>query len=270
MFDINELEKKWLKYKIKSYLPHAIIITSTIVISTILFTTINYQNSKNIVQDLNHPTAAKDENKSIVKAEIITAKIVDSNTQNNLLENEPKKAFDEKALNEPKKVETKVVIAPSLSFMDKINKSTVSEPIRIIEVEAPAVEIIKEEDRTIAKEEAIIHEEPKGTVNIKRQSTQNDIEQVIKRFKKSNDPTLSLFIAKSYYNSGDYNLAYNYALTTNEIDSNQETSWIIFAKSLVKLDQKDKAVETLKEYIKHSHSANAKALLDEILSGEMR
>ncbi|MDO8455083.1 MAG: CDC27 family protein [Sulfurimonas sp.] len=268
MFDINELERKWLTYKIKSYLPHAVIITSTIVISTILFTTINYQNSKNIVQDVNRTAVAKDENNSIVKAEIITAKIVDSNTQNNLLKNEPKKALDEK--NEPKKVETKVVLTPSLSFIDKINKSTLSEPIRIVEVEAPAVEIIKEKERVIANEETIIHEEPKGSINIKRQSTQNDIEQVIKRFKKSNDPTLSLFIAKSYYNSGDYNLAYNYALTTNEIDSNLETSWIIFAKSLVKLDQKDKAVETLKEYIKHSHSANAKALLDEILSGEMR
>ncbi len=276
MFDINELERKWLTYKIKSYLPHAIIIISTLVIFITLFTTINYQNSKSRVQNGNTAAVAKDGNISKVKAETITAKKVDSNTQNTPLENTPQKAqetinekfFNEK--NETKKVETKVVLTPSLSFMDKINKSTVSEPIRIIEAEAPAVETVKEEERVIAKEEAITLEEPKGSINIKRQNIQNDIEQVIKRFKKSNDPTLSLFIAKSYYNAGDYNLAYNYALITNEIDSNQETSWIIFAKSLVKLDQKDKAVETLKEYIKQSHSANAKTLMDEILSGEMK
>ncbi|MCX6075939.1 MAG: CDC27 family protein [Campylobacterales bacterium] len=258
MFDINELERKWLTYKIKFYLPHAVITVSIIVIFIILLTTINYQNSKNTFQDINRTAVAKDENNSKAKTETITAKIVDSNAQNNLSENKPKK------------IETKIVITPSLRFMDKINKSTLPEPIRIIEAEAPAVEIIKEEERVIAKEEVITLEEPKSTINIKRQNIQNDIEQVIKRFKKSNDPSLSLFIAKSYYNSGDYNLAYNYALITNEIDNNQEASWIIFAKSLVKLDQKDKAVETLKEYIKHSHSANAKTLMDEIVSGEMK
>lgn len=269
MFDIHELERKWLRYKIKSYLPHAVITLSIIVIFTTLFTTLNYQDSKNTVQNINPTAITKDENNSIAR-EVITAKIVDTNTQNILLENEPKKTLASNEKNETKKAETKVLITPSLSFMDKINKSTLPEPIRIVEANAPTVEIIKNEDRVIAKEEVITLEEPKGTVNIKRQSTQNDIEQVIKRFKKSNDPSLSLFIAKSYYNSGDYNLAYNYALITNEIDNNQETSWIIFAKSLVKLDQKDKAVETLKEYIKHSHSANAKTLLDEILSGEMK
>ncbi|MFA6190869.1 MAG: CDC27 family protein [Sulfurimonas sp.] len=267
MVDINELERKWLTYKIKSYLPHAIITISTIVIFIILFTTINYQNSKNAFQDGNHTAVEHDENKS-VKAETITTKPIDSNTQNNLSENEPKKTINKK--NEQINVETKMVLAPSLNFIDKIKKSTISEPIQVVEVEVPAIEVVKEDERVIAKEELITIEEPKGNINIKRQSTKNDIEQVIKRFKKSNDPTLSLFIAKNYYNTGDYNLAYNYALITNEIDSNQETSWIIFAKSLVKLDQKDKAVETLKEYIKHSHSANAKTLLDEILSGEMK
>lgn len=107
-------------------------------------------------------------------------------------------------------------------------------------------------------------------INIKRQDTQKDIQDVIKRFKKSNNPALSLFIAKKYYELEDFNKAYNYALITNGINNNIEDSWLIFAKSLVKLNKKSKAVETLKKYIGHSDSYRAKILLENIKSGKLQ
>ena len=67
-----------------------------------------------------------------------------------------------------------------------------------------------------------------------------------------------------------YNLAYNYALLTNQIDSKIDMSWIIFTKSLVKLGQKDKAVNTLQTYIKDSNSKQAATLLEEIESGRFK
>ena len=121
------------------------------------------------------------------------------------------------------------------------------------------------------KESLHVADDVKGIIDIKRKTDkQSDIQHVIARFKKSNSPALSLFIAKSYYEQGDYNQAYNYALVTNQIDNNIEASWIVFAKSLVKMGQKEKAISTLKEYIKHSKSNNAKTLLDEIVLGNMR
>jgi len=107
-------------------------------------------------------------------------------------------------------------------------------------------------------------------INISRKNTQNDIAEVIKRFKKNSSPALSLFIAKKYYEIGDYHNAYNYALTTNEINRDIESSWIIFCKSLVKLGKKEMAIKTLQEYTKETESDAAKILLDEITSGKFK
>jgi hypothetical protein len=113
-------------------------------------------------------------------------------------------------------------------------------------------------------------EEQQSSISIHRQNTQEDIHHVIKRFKINNNPALSLFIAKKYYELGEYRKSYNYALITNEINSNIEASWIIFAKSLVKLNEKDIAIKTLRTYYDHSGSNKAKILLDEIISGKFK
>ena len=97
-----------------------------------------------------------------------------------------------------------------------------------------------------------------------------DMQDVIQRFKKTNNPTLGLFLAKKYYDMKQYDLAYNYALLTNQLDSKVDMSWIIFSKSLVKLGQKDKAISTLKSYINNSHSKQAISLLDEIETGRFK
>jgi tetratricopeptide (TPR) repeat protein len=110
----------------------------------------------------------------------------------------------------------------------------------------------------------------KSHIIIERKETKNDINEIIKRFKKNHNPALSLFIAKKYYELGDYHKAYNYALITNQINEDIEDSWIIFAKSLVKMKKKNTAVKTLREYIRYSHSSSAEILLNEILSGKFR
>ncbi len=109
-----------------------------------------------------------------------------------------------------------------------------------------------------------------SSVIIKSVPISNDMQDIIKRFKRTNDPVLGLFLARRYYHLKKYNLAYNYALLTNQLDSKNEQSWIIFAKSLVKLGQTSMAIQTLKSYIKNSHSKNAKVLLDNIQSGHFK
>ena len=91
----------------------------------------------------------------------------------------------------------------------------------------------------------LIKTEQESSISIVRQTSQNEINEVVKRFNKNNNPALSLFIAKKYYELGEYRKAYNYALKTNNINNHIEASWIIFAKSLVKLNEKDMAVKTL-------------------------
>ncbi len=109
-----------------------------------------------------------------------------------------------------------------------------------------------------------------SSVIIKSVPISSNMQDIIKRFKRTNDPILGLFLARRYYHLKKYNLAYNYALLTNQLDSKNEQSWIIFAKSLVKLGQTNMAIQTLKSYIKISHSKNAKVLLENIQSGHFK
>lgn len=76
---------------------------------------------------------------------------------------------------------------------------------------------------------------------------------MIKRFNTNHNPALSLFVAKQYYQIGDYEQAYNYALITNDINNNIEESWIIFAKSLVQLGKKSKQSKRFKN-ISHNQT----------------
>jgi tetratricopeptide (TPR) repeat protein len=104
---------------------------------------------------------------------------------------------------------------------------------------------------------------------IERDDSMKDVQDVIARFKKNKNPALSLFVAKRYYSAGNYQQAYNYALMTNELNSNIEDAWLIFAKSLYKLGQKDMAIKTLKAYIQQSGSVKAKITLQHMQSGNM-
>lgn len=106
-------------------------------------------------------------------------------------------------------------------------------------------------------------------MHIQRESDMKDIQDVIARFKKNKNPALSLFVAKRYYNIGNYQQAYNYALITNELDSNIEDSWLIFSKSLYYLNQKEMAIKTLQTYYQDSGSVKAKIALDQMNNGEL-
>jgi translation initiation factor 2 beta subunit (eIF-2beta)/eIF-5 len=128
--------------------------------------------------------------------------------------------------------------------------------------------LLEEEEATVEEEEKE-EKKPKITIEVK-QTSAKEIQQIVKRFKKTNNPILSLFIAKKYYDMGNYNQSYNYALITNQIDNTIEDSWIIFAKSLVKLKQKGRAIKILQAYIDKSGSNKAKILLDNIKTGKFQ
>jgi tetratricopeptide (TPR) repeat protein len=129
---------------------------------------------------------------------------------------------------------------------------------------------VKRETLKVVKKEPTVEPYKKQVITIERRDSQNDIKEIIARFKKNNNPALSLFVAKKYYELGNYEQAYNYSLITNSINNDIEESWLVFAKSLVKLNRKEMAIKTLKEYIKYSHSGNARILLNDIESGKFK
>jgi len=239
MLDIQRLEKRWKLYKFKSYLKHLI---AFLVLCFLL-----------VLIGLSLKTTNKIENE-IVKPIKIDSKVVQK----------PKIKKLEPLKEKPIIVEEKLVITPSFEFLTKIeNEKTVAKKI-VLKNKSTQKEVLpkKEKPPTVTTEKRLI--------NIKREDSYKNIADVIKRFKKNNNPALSLFVAKKYYELGEYNKSYNYALVTNNINNKIESSWLIFAKSLVKLNKKDKAVKILKDYIKTSHSNSAKILLEDIEKGRLR
>lgn len=297
MLNIHDLEKRHKKYKRNSTLPF--IVLSTVVGATLIgaaFFALTYQKDEitTDVQQTNIQAASLDKDTSTPLP--IEHKKTEEKNETSLAQKPVEEKETIQSLTEIQKEpeiqekQKRVVLTPSLEFISKIDvtapKNRHSEVVSNVKVEAAAIEElkpvvippkiqeIKEEKNEPIKTEKIetpvAKEEKKGSVSISHRDEQKDIADVIKRFNINHNPALSLFVAKKYYQLGDYEQAYNYALMTNDINKNIEESWIVFAKSLVKLNKKEMAVETLKKYVSHSNSSQAKQLLDEINAGKFQ
>jgi len=235
MVDILALENRWYRYKIKSLLPLVGGGVSVVVLLSIsLYFSETTQKEEKIT--LTHPQAVT---KTIEKIKTIPKKetiIKEKSSQ----------------IQEKKTTQQKTLLTPSMSFL-----TSIKEPQKIKNKSEPQVK------RTQLKEKQTTPQQ----VNIVRNKSSQDIKEVLQRFNNTNNPALSLFIAKKYYEMGEFKKAYNYALKTNELDSNIDASWILFTKSLVKLEKKEMALEILQRYIKHSHSQQAQQLSNEIKNG---
>ncbi len=239
MLNIVELERRWLSYKIRSYLPYIILtLALTILIFILAFIMLKEENSSTPMESEKIEELIMIQKKEAVQLPLEPIKSVISQNQHS------------------------IALVPSLGFMQKIQNAQQPQ--------------YHNENRPQVHQKTIVHTKKEitpikiKTINIKRQNTKNDIYEIIARFKKNNNPVLSLFVAKKYYEMQDYKQSYNYSLITNSINSNIESSWIIFSKSLVKLGKKNQAIRTLQKYISQSHSNSAKILLDEIKSGKFQ
>lgn len=274
MLNTRDLENRWFKYKIKSYIPYIIITLSSIVIIVVLSFFINSDEEDKTIILVDKKEAEPQQKYVNQKNKTVNIKIPEEKVKSEALV--PTKAtLDNNSSNHDKSLK----LSPSLNFIKKMQHSSLpyydNEPAAYHKVKTtkkdPVEEIVEEiQDLTVNEATNVTVEEEVKKITINRRDAADDIKHIIKRFKKNNNPALSLFVAKKYYELGDYHKAYNYALITNQINRDIEASWIVFSKSLVKLNEKEMAIKTLKEYIENSHSSSAKILLDEIVSGKFK
>jgi predicted nucleotidyltransferase len=76
-------------------------------------------------------------------------------------------------------------------------------------------------------------------------------------------------LAEEYYTNKNYSESNKWALIANHIDADNEKSWLWFAKSKVKLGQKEDAIVALKAFLKNNKSQAAQTLLNKINLGEL-
>lgn len=112
-------------------------------------------------------------------------------------------------------------------------------------------------------------EKPKGRIKIETQEV-NSIVYLKDKFEKTQNIIFALMLAEEYYLSKNYNESNKWALIANSIDSDNEKSWIWFAKSKVKLGQKEDASLALKAYLKNNKSKTIESLLSQIAMGEIQ
>lgn len=229
MLDIAKLERRWLKYKIKSILPYTLLVI-------LLGFTIPWIVSPNT--STVPPTSFK-------KSSVPPLSQRTDNGENSMIL-KPSMQFLQ-SMSAPSPSVEKVSFAPVSTVPSKI-----SSPQPKIET-AVLPPIAKPLHMPVQKEKIS---------SIKRDDTAFDVHELEERFKNNSNPNLGLYIARYHYDHGNYTESYNYALKTNAINSTMDESWLIFTKSLVKLGKEDQAKKTLQLYISNSNSQSAKNYLD--------
>ena len=108
----------------------------------------------------------------------------------------------------------------------------------------------------------------KGIIKIETHEI-NSIQYLKDKFDTTHSITFALMLAEEYYKAKNYNESNKWALIANNTDSENEKSWIWFAKSKIKLGHKEDAVLALKAYLKNNRSPAAQSLLNQINVGEV-
>ena len=99
---------------------------------------------------------------------------------------------------------------------------------------------------------------------IQSSDSEISVDELTAKFDKSNSSDIAVLIARRYYDIKDYKNSEKWALIANELDSNNEESWIIFAKSKYNLKQKDDAISVLKIYNDKANSSSVEDLMKQI------
>lgn len=123
-------------------------------------------------------------------------------------------------------------------------------------------------DTTVLAPPLLEAPKPKGVIKIETQEV-NSIQYLKEKFEKTNNIIFALMLAEEFYSNKNYVESSKWALIANQLDSDSEKSWLWFAKSKLKLGQKEDAIVALKAYLKTNKSKAAQTLLNQISLGEI-
>ncbi len=246
MYDIKPLEDEWKKYNKKRRKPWYIlgIIGFLLIVTSFLFLKYNISDLLKFNDDSSNKVIA-----------IPLEKKLDPVLINGAL---TKLAIKEKK----NKIFTEITdIKPATVTVEDNNPMDEKEIMHTSTVKKIKKPIVKVKPKIVKKLRKKMH------LNIIKTTSISAYKDVAKRFYESHDADDSLFLAKSYYRKGNYKKAEHWALETNKVNGNIEESWLIYAKTKVKLGRRNEAIRVLMSYVKRSNSSRAKNLLYKIKKG---
>lgn len=239
MYDIEQLENEWKRYRKKKLKPWYIGILLFLVVAVpsvffLMSDRIDFDTLKNSFQ-LSNKISSSEVQPSGAKEDKENSTVLVNGALDRL---------------ETKKKESRItaVVQP------------VKKPVNIL-VDVP---VLDDTSSISYSNDLPVADKPKVHLDIVESSSVTAYEDVERRFSQSHEIDDALFLARSYYKKGDYKKSEYWALETNKLDEESEESLFIFVKSKVKLGRRNEAITILTDYIKMTDSQEGKKLLYEI------
>lgn len=273
--EIVELEKKVSRYRIKHQIRYVIYVLLALMIiggGIYFYYNIFYKKQSNEIIDKNTTT-------QIIQLDSNVSKQIPTETI-------PEKIVEKKQITENKREETLTLHLPILtknnadSLMKTVEKKQIPkeeelESRMIVRKKSSSAEetfyrSIEEtiQSGNIMDPPPLGEEKQKGLIKIETQEV-NSIQYLKEKFEKTHNIIFAIMLAEEYYLSKNYALSNKWALIANSIDADNEKSWLWFAKSKVKLGQKEDALVALQAYLKKNKSNAIQSLLNQINLGEI-
>jgi len=260
MLKIDELEKKWYRYKVKTILfPMA-----SVVFSSVIFVGGYY------VYDSKSNTFLTPSHKISKVVLGVSKEMNGSETQESLTLNKVKKELKEVSL-EPVipviDMEKEERVKESKKYVKKASTHKVNRHT----VKAKANKYLTASELTVmAKAEKVKVVKPHVTKKMNFQTTSiNYMDTMKEKFLRTGKSRDALLLSRAYYKEGNFKEAEQWALSANKLNSKSEESWFLFAKSKAKLGKKKEALKILISYYKKSHTAKTKELIGQIKTGKI-
>lgn len=275
--EITTLERKWKRYKYKLMFKQSLIAITTVVLvgSSVYYYLNNYAPSyhaplskpKNtfIVQNdvpKKEPIKPISKQSSLQEAEVVAA----SSTQSEV-KNKPLNVEETKPAQSP-------VSTVTLKLQPVQEVKNVSAVKAVPEVHVKK-ELLVETPKETNKPQKIDEKTPEATIT---QAVENKINIETKevettaylkeKFYATHNIVFALMLSEEYYHLKDYKNALQWALSANEIDPQNERSWILFAKAKAKLGSPDEAIKALSVFQNTSPSSKVSILIKKIKSGD--
>ena len=253
--EILELEKKVFRYRIKKHLRYGVVI---ILLLTILGISLSFYFIKkepflSVEENIVAPKQPSSHIEELPPSPLLQAPPENSKNilEETLFLKSPNPLTEKISLKKELPLPSEEDILPKTTHQETTFYRKIDEGIDTSVLAPPLLEDIKQ----------------RGMVKIESQEI-NSIHYLKEKFEKTNNIIFALMLAEEYYFSKDYTQSNKWALIANQLDADNEKSWLWFAKSKVKLGQKEDAIVALKAYIKNNKSKAAQTLLNQIYLGE--
>ena len=232
MYNVEKLEKQWIKYKRKR------VVLSTAIILSIATLIVAFTYFK------------------------VTAKTVDTNTSVTKVAVTKDVAPKVKSILIKDQVQSKLgrlgTQVPSLET-NTVEEAKPERGDRIGQI------IFQDEKKEVSKTKV---KRKNLMIQVTNRGSRDIAKDIESRFAFAKDKSDALFLAKYYYDQNEYSEAEKWALETNKIDSSIEESWLIFAKSQARQGKRVESLKVLQVVFKETGSYNAKILIDKIRRGK--